>query len=217
MYAALHGSQRKARDEEDEMKGITRITILVALVFVLTAAMATTALAKPQEKAAKPPIIFQAPADAIFVYPSTAGWSTAGTWAIERYSTLLPPYTAGPDLLVANRATSTSPEVTASYAFAAKYKNYEVYASTYWSCGNAEIYADGNLVWSGSLTGTAPYGSATPDVLLASGKFPGNPHDPHTLMIRALGTGGPTSVTIGGITYPVSGLNFVNIQYFAVW
>ncbi len=80
------------------MKGITRITILLALVLVLTAAMATTALAKPKEKANKPPIGIQAPVDATFVYPSTAGWSTAGTWMVERYSTLLPPYAAGPDL-----------------------------------------------------------------------------------------------------------------------
>lgn len=186
------------------MKRVIRGTVLLCMVFLLIAAMASITLAKPVKPAAA------APTATTYVYADDPGWVKTGSWAVEDYA-----FEGGPKLLVANDAGAG-----ATYTFDGKYKNYEVYASKYWTCGNVEVWVDGAKVATVDLRLDAD--AATYDNLIASGKFPGNPHNPHTVMIKALGTGGP-----GIITYTdeygtpqsidLSWVHFVNVQYVKVY
>ena len=167
------------------MKGMLRAAVLITLVLVLAAIMAGAAVAKPVKPAGATTLCTS------YIYADDPGWVKTGTWAVEDCTA-----EGGAKLLVANDAGAT-----ATYTFNGKYKDVKICASTYWSCGNMEIWIDGCYKKTVNLNGDpAAYG-----VLVYQGKFPGNPHDTHTVALKALGTGGP-----GG---DLSFLHFVNVQY----
>jgi hypothetical protein len=182
------------------MKGLTRIAVLLVLVLVLAFCMATTAVAKPKDAG-----VGVAAADTLFVYADDAGWQKTGTWVVEDYTSY-----EGAKLLVANDAGAT-----AKYTFggSSKAKTVEVYASTYWTSGYVEILLDGTLVTTVNLNSdTTTWGK-----LIYEGKFGGNPWSAHTVEIRAKGTGGPGIVDFDGISYDLSYLHFVNVQYLKAY
>jgi hypothetical protein len=173
------------------MKGIARIAILVVLVLVLTAAMATTALAKPRSN--KPGI---GPQSVHTVYADDAGWVKTGTWVVEDYTGLEP---GGTKILVANDAGAS---VTYTFGNDVKNQTIDVYCSTYWLCGSMDVSFEGKPAKAYSLTSsTTAFG-----VLIVSGKFSGN--GPYTITLTATGTGGPTA-------YPA--WHFVNVQYITTY
>lgn len=179
------------------MNKVTRTAVLMALVFIITALLSTAAIAKPPEWSKKPPD----GGSTVYVYADDPGWSKSGTWMVEDYS----PDPGGDKLLVANDAGAT-----ATYTTTSKAKFIEVYAATYWLCGDVEVYVDGALVATVDLNSeTTSFG-----VLIYSGKFSGDPNLPHTVEIRALGTGGPGADTPFG---DLSWLHFVNVQYLKLW
>ncbi len=123
-----------------------------------------------------------------------AGWSTTDIWKVENYSQLPPPFTGVANLLVAQGSGAT-----ASHAFTGR--RVKLYASTYWSCGAAEILIDGQPVQTVNLYKAPVDGDYSPswgvNVFTVSGLSAGK----HTIAIRCLGRGGD------------QGYNFVNVQY----
>jgi len=182
------------------MKKITRIIVLLSLVFILVASMAATAVAAKPNKGVSPSAVLAT------IYANDPGWvkTPSSAWKVEQYTKLPSPLTGEHDLLVANNAG-----VTASYTFAgdtAKNMYVWIYAAKYWSCGTMEIYLDGTLV----TTPPVNLNSTVTDwgnVPIEVGKFKGP--GPHTLTISATGNGGPG--IIDGIDYSSYGLHYVNI------
>jgi hypothetical protein len=137
-----------------------------------------------------------APTPPAFIYADDAGWAKSGVWAVEDYTGLEP---GGAKILVANDAGAT-----ATYAIPAGYTRLEVASAKYWSCGIAEVLLDGVPVATVDLNseetvwGAVIYSTAALD-----------PSVPHTLTIRATGTGGFQFVH-NGVTYR---FQFVNVQW----
>jgi Bacterial Ig-like domain len=148
-----------------------------------------------------------APVSPAFIYADDAAWVKSGTWALENYTGLEP---GGTKILVANDAGAT-----ATYTVPPGYTRLRVASSKYWSCGYVDVLLDGTVV-ADDVDLKGPYGSTTWGNVIYE-NLAVNPAVSHTLAIRATGTGGPTSVTIGGVTYPVSGLHFVNVQWLKYW
>ncbi len=150
-----------------------------------------------------------APAPPPYILADDPGWVKApsGAWVIERYTQLPPPNTGPADLLVANDAGAT-----ATYAIPAGYTRLQLASSRYWTSGVAEVYLDGALVATVDL-----YSEETSwgDVIYTD--LAVNPDVAHTLALRATGTGGPGIVVIDGVTYDLSFLHFVNVQWLRYW
>lgn len=144
-----------------------------------------------------------APPPPSYIHASDPGWQTAGTWVLERYSQLPPPFTGSADLLVANDAGAT-----ASFAIPAGYTRLEVASSLYWTCGLVEVLLDDtplctvDLIRDDTVWGNVIYSTTAL-----------NPDTGHTLTLRATGTGGPGIVYFDGVPYDLSSLHFVNVQW----
>lgn len=168
------------------MKGLTRAAIVLALVLVLTISMAAAAVAAPSW---------------VTVNASDPGWTTSGTWRLERYSLALPG--VGSDLQVANDAGATI-----SYTIPAGTRQLQVASATYWNCGIAEVYLNGALVATVDLRSeTTTWGK----VIYNNSRL--NPAVPNTVTIRATGTGGPGMYEFNGNIYDLTWMHFVNVQY----
>ena len=113
----------------------------------------------------------------------------------------------GTRLLVGNDAGST-----ASFTVPAGYTRLRLASCKYWSCGVAEVFLDGEPVATVDLESEDSVWGAVIYENLAL-----DPDAPHTLSLRATGTGGPGVVYIDGVPYDLSWMHFVNVQWLRYW